>query len=71
MGLVGSSKRIPQALALNPNYAPAHEFYGWHLALVDQPDKSISELERAQELDPLTAEVGWSLGVSLFFAPAT
>jgi eukaryotic-like serine/threonine-protein kinase len=64
----GAEREYQQAIELNQNYAPAHEWYGWHLALVGQPDKSILELERAQEIDPLSAEVSWSLGVSLFMA---
>jgi serine/threonine protein kinase/Tfp pilus assembly protein PilF len=64
----GAEAEYQQAIGLNRNYAPAHQWYGWHLALVGQPDKSISELERAQEIDPLSSEVSWSLGVCLFFA---
>ena len=64
----GAEKEYQKAIELNQNYAPAHQWYGWHLALVGQSDRSIMELERAQEIDPLSSEVSWSLGVSLFFA---
>lgn len=64
----GAEAEYQRAIELNRNYAPAHQWYGWHLALLSQADKSISELELAQELDPLSAEVSWSLGVALYLA---
>ncbi len=43
---------VSQALALDPNFAPAHEFRGIVLHLQGRVDESIAESERALALDP-------------------
>ncbi len=43
-----------KAIALNPNYAVAHAWYGEYLAFMGQFDKGVAENARAQELDPLS-----------------
>lgn len=42
-----------RAIALNPNYAEAHIFYGHFLALMGRVEESIAATEKARELDPL------------------
>ena len=64
----GAEAEYQRAIELNRNYAPAHQWYGWQLALLGQPDKSISELDLAQEINPLSADVSWSVGVALYLA---
>jgi serine/threonine protein kinase/tetratricopeptide (TPR) repeat protein len=46
-----------RALALNPNYAAAHEYYGWFLADMGRTGQALAETRKAEELDPLSAEV--------------
>ena len=43
-----------QALKLNPNYASAHQWYGWLLILLTRNNDGISELRKAEALDPLS-----------------
>jgi TolB-like protein/DNA-binding winged helix-turn-helix (wHTH) protein/Tfp pilus assembly protein PilF len=48
--------QIQQALALNPNDAYAHEWYGLYFTLSGEDERAKQELDRAAELDPLSTE---------------
>ena len=63
-----AEREFQRALGLNPNYAPAHEFYSWYLISVGRIDQAIQEGQRAVELDPLSAEIHSILGWDLYFA---
>jgi len=60
-----AEREYKRAIALNPNYAPAHQGYGTYLEVLGRFDEAISERKRAQELDPLspirTADIGYPL----------
>ncbi len=43
-----------RALALNPNYATAHKWYAESLTYVGRFDEALSEIQKSQELDPLS-----------------
>jgi serine/threonine protein kinase/Tfp pilus assembly protein PilF len=43
-----------RAIALRPNYASAHQWYGMYLCNRQRFDEGIAELERAHALDPLS-----------------
>jgi tetratricopeptide (TPR) repeat protein len=49
----GADKEFRQAIALNPNYAFAHDQFGLTLGCQGRFDESIAEGQRAVELDPL------------------
>ena len=49
----GAEKEFRQAIALNPNYAFAHDQFGLTLGCEGRFDESIAEGQRAAELDPL------------------
>jgi TolB-like protein len=57
-----------KALALNPNYAAAHHRLGVHLAAMARADEAVSELHRAQEMDPLSLIINSLLGFAYFQA---
>jgi TolB-like protein/DNA-binding winged helix-turn-helix (wHTH) protein/Flp pilus assembly protein TadD len=58
-----SETRFQQALALNPNYASAHHFYSICLMTSGRQSEALSEITRAEELDPLSLIIasvhGW------------
>ena len=50
----GATKEFKRAIELNPNYATAHQWYGMHLFANAQFEAALVELNKAQELDPLS-----------------
>ncbi|MGC9224884.1 MAG: tetratricopeptide repeat protein [Terracidiphilus sp.] len=56
-----AEKYFQKAIALNPNYAVAHQWYGEFLGDMRRFDQSIAELRKAEELDPLAPMVGSDL----------
>jgi serine/threonine protein kinase/Tfp pilus assembly protein PilF len=63
-----SEEDFKRAIELNPNYAQAHHWYALHLAAMGRHDESISEMRRAQELDPLSLIINTNVGWMLYFA---
>ena len=64
LDFAGSTREFGRALALDPNYATAHHWYGGGpLLALGQFDRAITEGKRAVELDPLSlinnADLGW------------
>jgi TolB-like protein/Flp pilus assembly protein TadD len=58
-----AEKEFQSAIALNPNYAPAHQFYGQYLKAMGRKNW-VDEVRRAGEMDPVTswfAGGGWYL----------
>ena len=43
-----------RAIELKPGYAPAHQWYSWHLIMMGRNSDGISELKKAESLDPLS-----------------
>jgi serine/threonine protein kinase/tetratricopeptide (TPR) repeat protein len=64
----GGERELQRAIALNPDYAMAHLWYGWTLANTGQLEESIAEVKRALELDPLSLNINWMFGLLLYFA---
>ncbi len=58
-----------KAIALEPEYATAHQWYGIHyLTPMGRLEEAIAETRRAQQLDPLSAVFNAFVGASLYFA---
>ena len=64
----GAEKEFKRALALNPNYATAHEWYGLYLDQVGRFDEGLAEMQRAQQLDPLSQIIQVSVGRCYYYA---
>ncbi len=64
----GAEKEFERALALNPNYATAHEWYGLYLDQVGRFDEGLAEMQRAQQLDPLSQIIQVSVGRCYYYA---
>src|SRR5437762_7719563 len=64
-----AANEFQRAIALNPNYATAHHWYGnGPPTVVGNFDTAIAELKRAQQLDPLSLIINADLGVTFFLA---
>ena len=57
-----------RAIKLNPGYATAHHWYAWHLMVMGRNSEGISELRKAQSLDPLSLIIGADLADALCIA---
>ena len=57
-----------KALALNPGYATAHQWYAIQLSLLGRFDESIAEMRKAESLDPLSLIISAGLADVLFAA---
>jgi TolB-like protein/DNA-binding winged helix-turn-helix (wHTH) protein len=64
----GAEAENKQAIALNPNYAPAHLWYGTYLLTMGRLDEAMAEIELAHDLDPYDAFTTVRLGEVLYHA---
>jgi TolB-like protein/Tfp pilus assembly protein PilF len=63
----GAENEFHRALDLNPNYAPAHHWYGnLLLSPLGRHDEAIAELKRAQDLDPMSLIINTDLGYAYY-----
>lgn len=65
---VAAGRGYERALALNPGYAVAHQWYGEYLAALGRHDEAIAALQRAAELDPLSLIIQATLGRHGYYA---
>jgi TolB-like protein/DNA-binding winged helix-turn-helix (wHTH) protein/Flp pilus assembly protein TadD len=59
--LTGAEKEIKRALALKENSATAHQRYSIYLRDQGRLSEALGEIQRAQELDPLSPTIGSNL----------
>jgi serine/threonine protein kinase/tetratricopeptide (TPR) repeat protein len=64
----GAEEESQRAIALNPNYADAHQFYGLALTYTGRLDEAIAETKRAIELDPLSLTANLDEGEAFYYA---
>jgi tetratricopeptide (TPR) repeat protein len=65
----GAERLSKKAIALAPEYATAHQWYGIHyLAPMGRVDEGIAEARRARDLDPLSPVLNAFVGAGLYFA---
>lgn len=55
-----------KAIALNPNYALAHQRYSIQLATLGRTDEATAEIKRAQQIDPLSLIINTDAALILF-----
>ena len=64
----GAEREYKRAIDLNPNYSTAHQWYGEFLSAMGRHEEAIREMERAEELDPVSLVVRSAAGWVLLFA---
>jgi eukaryotic-like serine/threonine-protein kinase len=63
-----AEQQFQEALELNPGYATGHQWYALYLVATDQMDKAIVEIQKAQELDPLSINMNTAAAQVFFYA---
>ncbi len=64
----GAESGFRQAIDLNPNYAPAHLWYSLTLSAKGRLEEALTEIKKAQELDPLSLIINTDVGLVHYFA---
>ncbi|MFY9530335.1 MAG: tetratricopeptide repeat protein [Candidatus Acidiferrales bacterium] len=64
----GAEREFQRAIALNPAYPSAHQWYGQSLGQTGRLEEDITEYKRALELDPLSLVINRDLGRAFYFA---
>ncbi|HXE75512.1 MAG TPA: winged helix-turn-helix domain-containing protein [Candidatus Xenobia bacterium] len=62
-----AEKEFQRALELNSNYASAHQWYAELLWATQRPDPAYAQIQRAQELDPLSLVIQVSVGRHYYY----
>ncbi len=63
-----AEEEFRRAIALNPNYPTAHQWYADCLILMGRVDEAIASVDRAQGLDPLSLIISRDAGRISYFA---
>jgi serine/threonine-protein kinase len=64
----GAEREFKRALELKTSYVMAHEWYAEFLAAQGRFDDAVTEIRKAQQLDPLAVPVNRAVGWILYFA---
>jgi TolB-like protein/tetratricopeptide (TPR) repeat protein len=56
-----AEEEFKRSINLNPNYSTAPHWYSIHLLSLGRIDEAMTQIERAHELDPLSAVIGTTL----------
>jgi Flp pilus assembly protein TadD len=63
-----AEKGYKRAIALNPNYATAHSWYGFHLDWMGRFEEALLEHTRARELEPVSMTINTNIGFHYYLA---
>ena len=63
-----AGQEFQKGIALSPNYATAHHWYAWHLALLGRYPEAVGEMKKAETLDPLSLIINADLAELLLIA---
>jgi adenylate cyclase len=64
----GAEAEFREAIRLNPSYAPAHHFFADYLKALGRFEEALEEIEKAQELDPLSLAINTGVGHVLYLS---
>src|SRR6185369_3919454 len=63
-----AEREFKRGIELNPGYATAHHWYAWHLTALGRSEEAISEMKKAEDLDPLSLIIGAELAEEFLIA---
>jgi TolB-like protein/DNA-binding winged helix-turn-helix (wHTH) protein/tetratricopeptide (TPR) repeat protein len=63
-----AEKEFRRGIELNPGYATGHHWYAWHLTALGRKDEAISEMKKAEDLDPLSLIISAELAEEFLIA---
>ena len=63
-----AEQELARAIALDPQYGPAHLFQAWHSIIVGTPADALREVQQAIELDPLSVILNTRWATMLYYA---
>jgi tetratricopeptide (TPR) repeat protein len=63
-----AQQEFQRAIAANPNYPTAHQWYAEYLYAAGRFDDAIAEAKRAKELDPLSLSINGSVADTYYYA---
>ena len=64
----GAEREFKRAIELNPNYASAHQWYGYLLTSLGKTEEALTAHRRAVEIEPLSLVMNYTYASSLFYA---
>lgn len=64
----GAADGFRHAIELNPSYATAYQRYSLYLTAMGRTQESLTQMNRARDLDPLSISTNFSLGWRLYMA---
>jgi eukaryotic-like serine/threonine-protein kinase len=66
--LAGADAEFRRALALDPDYATAHDWYAYYLASLERFDEAIEHITRAQQIEPVSLSINTDVGEIYYWA---
>ena len=63
-----AEQEFKRAIALDPSYCTAHQWYAIDLVALGRMDEAVAELKRARETDPLSAIINTDMAEMLYWA---
>jgi TolB-like protein/DNA-binding winged helix-turn-helix (wHTH) protein/Tfp pilus assembly protein PilF len=63
-----AEREFRRGIELNPGYATGHHWYAWHLTALGRNDEAISEMKKAEDLDPLSLIISAELAEEFLIA---
>jgi TolB-like protein/Tfp pilus assembly protein PilF/tRNA A-37 threonylcarbamoyl transferase component Bud32 len=63
-----AAAEFQRAIALDPEYATAHDWYGYYLASTGNFDDAIASMRRAKALEPVSLSISTDLGEIYYWA---
>jgi eukaryotic-like serine/threonine-protein kinase len=63
-----AEREFKRAIDLNPNYAEGYHSFAWPLAMSGRTAEALTELKRAQQLDPLSLFIATDMNVPFYVA---